>query len=152
MKKLGLENTVAMVFGLGGLLVSFGAGLIINAMSLALTIGVPSSLVAFAWARYLIKKFDFENLAKVDKLERRGVGFGLSVVGLTVLSASLVLTFISIFGSAFSAIEVPIMIFGWLVMLSVFSFGLPYLLGIVLGIWAARFKFDTIHQRNQKNN
>ena len=140
---------VGIVFVISGCIASVVMGFVLNAMPFTLMSGVPISLFSFFWAKYLLKNFEFGSLKKIESLETRGVSYGLAVITLSILSSGVLVSIASIFNGPLNIFLLILGPLGHLALVSFFSFGIPYILGGLIGWWSAHFIFNQIHHTSK---
>lgn len=142
------DTKIGIVFVGSGSILSVAMGVFLNALPFTLMSGISISLVSFIWCKYFISKFEFGALDKVSALETRGISFGLLVVTLSILTIGMIFAIPMLKDGLFLLLFAPL---GFLVMVSVFSFGAPYFVGAFVGWWAAHYVFKQTHHNNRVN-
>ncbi|MEZ5569088.1 MAG: hypothetical protein R3E54_12215 [Halioglobus sp.] len=107
--------------------------------------GVPLTLLAVAWAWYLQAKFMFHRFASGFFLNFLGVLYGLAVVVLSLYSFGLFLALVMVIPTDAHISSLLFISFDILALGTLLSFGIPYVIGTLLGVWVAHRGVQYVH-------
>jgi hypothetical protein len=102
---------------------------------------LPVTFGAFIFSRILLPKFNFTDLARTQSLERRGALYGICVAALSLVSLGLIMTVVGVFVEPTNLAMILLTPLSFALLGSIATLGIPYIVGIVIGIWSAHYEF-----------